>query len=1050
MECGGCGELPGEGAFGGNRVVLVAGMVQRCALRSTRLHAGRAILERWRQGFLRREDRVAIEERTEDGAALAANEAERRDRRSLNVAAAVLFAIGVLTGIASLVLATHTRHGLARENELLRSSERLLSTMKDLETGERGYVLTGRPEFLEPYRMAEGTVDGDLRALDAEAGQKSDLDELVMKKRDFAAMVIAARKGSFEAATGMVATGQGKAVMDGIRVAVAKIQQGARQRIAGLEHRESLWEPVLEGISAVCVVLAFLQLLLLAVGRLRAERASAALLSRVMENAPVGLGLIDAGLRVRHMNQALLRMMARPEGVKAGEGLWTVLPESEEQLAPAVGEVLEKNRAVTGLDVHVADPERPARGRDLQLGFFPLPEDEKTGASGGAGLVALDVTQQRTAENKLRVSEERFRSLIQSSASMIWTTTAEGKLIGRQTSWMAFTGQTDMEYLDFGWLNAVHPDDRERSMRVWSEAIEGNTLYSVDHRVRRADGAWRYMSARAVPLSEDGVVREWIGMHIDVTEQKEAEEQLSMAKESAEAANRAKSQFLANMSHELRTPLSAVIGYSELLEEEMEDGGDQALLSDVRKIQSNARHLLSLINDVLDLSKIEAERMTTYAEDFSALLLVQDVANTMKGLTEQKGNELVLEAAADLGEMHTDQVKLRQCLFNLIGNAAKFTEHGRITLRATRVGEELRFSVTDSGIGMTEEQRAKLFERFAQADDSTTRKFGGTGLGLAITRAFCRLLGGDIQVTSVYGEGSTFTINVPAVLAEKVPQQLEASAEPDAGKQLVLVIDDDASQRELLTRFLEREGFSVEVAADGKRGLEMAQKYHPRAILLDVMMPQMDGWAVLTALKADPQLETIPVVMVTFVNEPGLSEYLGAADTVLKPVEWDHLKQVMDRFQGEVGDILVVDDDPDARARMRTVLQHNGWTVAEAENGLEALEMVAHAPPRLILLDLTMPVMDGFSFLHALRERPSSKDIPVVVLTARDLNAAERTQLEGADRVLSKGQTDLRLLAGELRALTPALPDLTEPEMEIDASKGDEHNREAASEHPSL
>ena len=528
---------------------------------------------------------------------------------------------------------------------------------------------------------------------------------------------------------------------------------------------------------------------------------------------------------------------------------------------------------------------------------------------------------------------------------------------------------------------------------------------------------WTY--AYSPIYGRSGKVVAVLNISQDVTGQKLAEERLHEAKEAAEAANRAKSEFLANMSHELRTPLSAVIGYSELLEEEMQDASDQAGLEDVRKIQSNARHLLSLINDVLDLSKIEADRMTTYAEDFVVDDLLRDISTTMSGLVRQKGNTLEIKAGPNLGRMHTDQVKLRQCLFNLIGNAAKFTENGSVTLHARREGDTLLFDVEDSGIGMSPEQTAKLFERFMQADSSTTRKFGGTGLGLAITRAFCHLLGGEISLTSVLGKGSTFTVQVPAVLPETEAPVEERPEAQDHGKHVVLIIDDDSSQRELLTRFLKREGFAVRAAADGPTGLKVAREVKPRAILLDVVMPQMDGWSVLNALKADAELEHIPVVMVTFVNEPGLGESLGAADTVLKPVEWDQLKGVMERFQGDAGDILVVDDDASARARLRHVLERNGWTVTEAADGKEALDSVLHAPPQLILLDLTMPVMDGFTLLHELRARPGCADIPVVVLSARDLDAKDRQRLEGAEKVLRKGDTNLRELAGELRSIAP-------------------------------
>ena len=322
---------------------------------------------------------------------------------------------------------------------------------------------------------------------------------------------------------------------------------------------------------------------------------------------------------------------------------------------------------------------------------------------------------------------------------------------------------------------------------------------------------------------------------------------------------------------------------------------------------------------------------------------------------------------------------------------------------------------------MTSEQLSRLFQRFNQADETTTRKFGGTGLGLAITRAFSRLLGGDIQVDSTFGAGTTFTIRLPALMPElHRPEDVPAAPTdlPSGERSVVLVVDDDPSQRDLMARFLERQGFAARTAPDGPKGLELARVIRPRAILLDVMMPQMDGWSVLGALKEDPDLAKIPVIMVTFVDEKGLSTTLGAADHVNKPVNWDKLKQVMDRLREAEGDVLVVDDDPDVRHRLRTVLERSGWTVQEAGDGQQALAKVMHGPPRAILLDLTMPVMDGFAFLHALRERPGCEDIPVLVFSARDITAKDREQLREADRVLSK-TVSLRDLTGELRALVP-------------------------------
>ena len=521
------------------------------------------------------------------------------------------------------------------------------------------------------------------------------------------------------------------------------------------------------------------------------------------------------------------------------------------------------------------------------------------------------------------------------------------------------------------------------------------------------------------------LVRSQMTLAAAIKEAEASKEEAEAAKDAAEAANRAKSAFLANMSHELRTPLSAVIGYSEMMEEEVEDLGEASLLRDLGKVKSNARHLLSLINDVLDLSKIEAGRMDTYAERIEVAALITEVQGTVEALVGQKGNTLEVEVAPDVGTMETDVVKLRQCLFNLLSNAAKFTENGQLTLKVRRDHksdpEMLEFRVIDTGIGMTEEQLSRLFERFAQADETTTRKFGGTGLGLAITRAFSRLLGGDIMVESAAGEGTTFTLRLPAVMPEQQHDEpAAAKPSPDAGRQTVLVIDDDPAQRDLMVRFLERQNFAVETAANGLAGLEMARRLHPRAITLDVMMPQVDGWTVLQQLKADPDLARIPVVIISFVNDKFLSASLGAADHVDKPVQWDKLKRVMDHLRDAEGDVLVVDGDANLRSHLRSTLEAEGWSVVEAADGREALEKVMHGPPRAVLLDLATPAIDGFALLHDLREKPGCAHIPVIVFSAREIAPADRARLEEADLVIGETE-DLERVADELKALVPPL-----------------------------
>ena len=923
-----------------------------------------------------------------------------------------------------------------RDNALVIATERLLSGLKDVETGQRGFVITGQEQYLEPYEWGRAAVGPDLKSVQALDGEETrTLGTLVENRLNEAARGIDVyRTQGATAGAAFMRSGTGKADMDRVRVEVAREQKAADERIASAEASQSL-DDLLRASSVIGLVVACAGLAVVALLRRRAHRASQALLTGVLENAPIGLGFLDGSLRIRHVNGALAKMSERALSATPGMLIWEVIPQLRASLEGKLQQVLQGGRSLANVEVEAASNLRQDQIRSFQASFYPLRRQGDAGSGDGLGMVIADVTARKRAERSTKEAEERFRTLLAASAAVIWTTDASGAFVAPQPNWNRFTGQSAEEAMGWGRLACLHPEDLDAVRVAWRNALVSRTPIVSEHRLRRHDGAWRYMSLNVAPvLEEDGTVREWVGSDVDITERKEAEVALTSAKEAAEAANRAKSSFLANMSHELRTPLSAVIGYSEMMEEEVEDLGERGLLTDLAKIKSNARHLLSLINDVLDLSKVEANRMDTFAEDVDVATLVEEVTGTVGTLVAQKNNALAIEVAPDVGTMHTDVVKLRQCLFNLLSNASKFTEKGTVTLRARREGAGtdslLVFSVADTGIGMTEEQLGRLFQRFAQADETTTRKFGGTGLGLALTRAFAHLLGGDISVRSTYGEGTTFSLRLPALMpVQRVNEDGTTSLDTarqdgEDERQTVLVIDDDRAQLDLMVKFLERQGFAVRTASSGPDGIEVARAVRPRAITLDVMMPHVDGWAVLTALKADPELAKIPVIMVTFNNDNGLSATLGAADHVDKPVRWDKLKSVMERFRDAEGDVLVVDDDPSVRERLRSTLERQGWSVVEAVNGRDALTKVMHGPPRAILLDLNMPVMDGFQFLHDLREKPGCADIPVIVFSARDISAADRRRLHDADRILAK-TTSLKDVAAELRVLVPT-SDITE------------------------
>jgi signal transduction histidine kinase/DNA-binding response OmpR family regulator len=509
---------------------------------------------------------------------------------------------------------------------------------------------------------------------------------------------------------------------------------------------------------------------------------------------------------------------------------------------------------------------------------------------------------------------------------------------------------------------------------------------------------------------------------------------LETARDQSEQSSIAKSQFLANMSHELRTPLNAILGYAELLIEDMDDTEQADAIEDLGKIRRSAHHLLTLINDILDLSKIEAGRMDVEKHHFNIAGLIDDVVETIKPLAAQKQNQVIVNLEPGLGSMVSDSVKVRQLLLNLLSNACKFTESGLISLSARLLSRDgqgtVQFTVSDTGIGMSEEHLSRIFEAFTQADASTTRKFGGTGLGLAISKKFVELMGGDLSVSSEERVGTTFSVLLPRHLSDmatalSTPEfdDVNISALPmssDTGF-LVLVIDDEPMAQELNKRWIERLGHRVIIASNGTDGLKLARTLKPNVILLDISMPGLNGWEVLQELKQDPITAHIPAIMVSAHDDRKRAILLGAVELLTKPVARDDLNQLLTLYAGRSeGNILLVEDDVAMADIYKRSITSAGFQVHHAKNGIEALKLIEKQKDfRMAVVDLMMPQMDGFQFLEALEAHYPDLSLPVMVLTAKDLTQADRKRLAGHSQMLRmKGSLSPRELIGDIYLLS--------------------------------
>ncbi len=718
------------------------------------------------------------------------------------------------------------------------------------------------------------------------------------------------------------------------------------------------------------------------------------------ENAPDMMAVVDlVSGRILECNQTLADVIGRSKEEIMGDSFLNLYtPDSLEAARQTsltfieTGEIIRQERTLRRVD-----------GSTIEVLLQATPMRDETGKIVASRSTWRDVTKQKEAEKALASQEALYRTLIEAAPQVIWVADADGQVALLNKAWHEFSGLTEEESLGTRWAEALHPEDLPAVLAKWESAYKHGETYSGECRFRAKDGSYRTFIFIGTPVRDtSGNIINWVGINTDIADRVQAEIALQEAKEAAEHANRAKSEFLATMSHELRTPLNAVIGFSEILRDEILGtiNSDQKEL--VLDIHTSGHHLLTMINDILDLSKIEAGKMELQLEHFSLQEAMEEIKAVIAALANKKQIRLSLEFDQDVS-IEADKTKFKQILYNLLSNAIKFTdEGGAVTMTFEHSGSALLTRVTDTGVGISPQDREKLFQPFTQLDASRTRAHSGTGLGLALTNRLVALHGGKIWVESEMGKGSTFFFTFPLRQQGEVTAPEASSPEtaiPFSNNRTILVAEDNEQAAQLLGIYLTEAGYQVEYATDGEEAIVKASEIHPFAITLDILLPRKDGWQVLREMKMKPNLRSIPVIIVSATEERQLAFGLGAVDHLVKPIDKEALIASIRSLKLPSRDgstrVLVVDDDPQTVRLLSTVLTSDGYEVLKVYGGSEAIETAISQSPDLIILDMMMPQVDGFQVVRRLTDDPRTRDIPIIICTALDLTDEDRDRLNG-------------------------------------------------------
>jgi len=777
-----------------------------------------------------------------------------------------------------------------------------------------------------------------------------------------------------------------------------------------------------------------------------------------LDNANDLIQITDAEGSLAYVNRAWAATFGYEESAVEGQNVYTLLrPSNRGELEEAFERLTEggsMERFISELHTRDGDPVICAISANCS---------RVDGEVVAIRSIIRNVTETVMAERQLASSRANLNALVENTGDVIWSVNADHALITFNSAFaLGVEARTGVEpKVGDGPEDLYEEEQAIFFQQSYDEVLRQGRLSKI--RSEEMDGEVRHFELFFSPIGDHEDLAGVVVFGKDITRRRTAEVDLVSAKNEAEAANRAKSHFLANMSHELRTPLNSVIGFANILLKNKKKKLAKSELGFLERIQINGKHLLALINEILDLAKIESGRMELELLTVNVIDLAHEALALVEGQirAREPDVEVRVESPETMDDIETDPAKLKQVIVNLVGNALKFTESGEIVVRIkTREGtnELAEISVSDTGIGIPEERRSAIFEAFQQAEAGTARQFGGTGLGLAISRSMCLLMGYDLTLESEVGEGTTFKIVFPVFsTSEKLSQTAQpalrkGSSERDGedveslkGRPVagddngdapseervdikhykVLVIDDDSDSRVLMEDYLGDFGCEVLLASSGEMGMEMARNHQPDLVTLDLQMPDPDGWEVLRRLKADPGVRHIPVVIASVAANEGRERLFGAVDLLTKPIERADLLRVLWRqlVNQHERRVLVVDDDVEIQALLSTGLDEDGIDVHCVGNGEEALRHLQRDTPAAVLLDLRMPVMDGFEFLERMRESRYHKGLPVIVITIKRLTPEEEDKLaDMASAVVIKDQGFISRVRAHLATLFPPVP----------------------------